>query len=322
MKYSDSFGIEFGKKSSKILLGTAYFGDTISEAEAFSMMDAYYELGGRHIDTARLYANGEAEKVVGKWLKDRKPADIFVSTKGGYYEPDLKELPRINETEIRSDLEKSQHALGVSQIEFYWLHRDDENTPVSEIIELMNRLVQEGKIKKFGASNWRSERIFLANKYAKENKLMGFSASQIRFNPAYCLGERGGLVGMDAHEFAFYRQNNMPVVAYSSQAKGFFSKMAEQGEDALSEKAKKRYFCEENLRRLEMIKNIAKKHHCSVASAVCGVLCSISEVDVFPVIGGRTVSQIADSMPGADVTVSSEEIRELLEKSIYETKSK
>ncbi len=318
MKYSDSFGKEFGKKSSKILLGTAYFGDTISKVEAFAMMDAYYELGGRHIDTAHLYADGESEKVVGKWLKDRKPADMFVSTKGGYYEPDLKELPRINEKEIRSDLEKSLNALGVPQIEFYWLHRDDENTPVSEIIELMNHLVEEGKIKKFGASNWRSERIFLANEYAKENNLMGFSASQIRFNPAYCLGERGGLVGMDAKEFSFYRQNNMPVVAYSSQAKGFFSKMAEQGEDSLSEKAKKRYFCEENLRRLEIIKKIAKMHHCSVASAVCGVLCSISEVDVFPVIGGRTVSQIADSMPGADITVSSEEIRELLEKSIYE----
>ncbi len=84
MKYSDSFG----KRSSKILLGTAYVVDTISEAEAFAIMDKYYEMGGRHIDTARLYANGEAEKVVGKWLNDRKPADILVSTKGGYYDMD------------------------------------------------------------------------------------------------------------------------------------------------------------------------------------------------------------------------------------------
>ncbi len=312
MKYSDSFGKEFGKKSSKILLGTAYFGDTISEAEAFAMMDAYYQLGGRHIDAARLYADGESEKVIGKWLAERKPADIFVSTKGGYYDMDAGEAPRVNEEEVRSDLEKSLGALGLSHIEFYWLHRDDENTPVSEIIEFMNRLVNEGKIKKFGASNWYSVRIQMANQYAKEKGLMGFSASQIRFNPAYCIGERTGLVGMDANEFSFYKQNNMPVVAYSSQAKGFFSKMAEQGEDALSEKAKKRYLCEENLRRLEMIKKIAEKHQCSVASAVCGVLCSIPEVEVFPVIGGRNVSQITDSMQGADVTVSSEEIKELL----------
>ncbi len=309
MKYSDSFG----KRSSKILLGTAYFGDTISQETAFQIMDCYYEMGGRHIDTARLYANGEAEKVIGKWLAFRNPADIFVSTKGGYYEPDLGEKPRINEIELRYDLEQSLSALGLKNIEFYWLHRDDENTPVSKIVDFMNSLVKEGKIKQFGASNWRSERIGEANRYAQENGLLGFSASQIRFNPAYCLGERGGLVGMDAHEFAFYKQNNMPVVAYSSQAKGFFSKMAEQGESALSEKAKKRYLCEENLRRLAIIKEIAEQYHCSVASTVCGVLCSIPEVDVFPIIGGRNVSQIEDSMRGADLTIPEEVVNSLWE---------
>ncbi len=312
MKYSNSFG----KKSSKILLGTAYFGDTISEEEAFAIMDAYYEMGGKHIDTARLYANGEAEKVVGKWLAVRKPQDILVSTKGGYYEPDLGEKPRINEADLRYDLEQSLSALGLKNIEFYWLHRDDENVPVSEIIDLMNSFVKEGKIKQFGASNWRSERIGEANEYAKEKGLLGFSASQIRFNPAYCLGERGGLVGMDSHEFSFYQNNSLPVVAYSSQAKGFFSKMAEQGEEALSEKAKKRYLCDENLRRLEIIKKLASDCNCSVASVVCGILCSIPEVDVFPVIGGRTVSQITDSLNGADITVSADAIKSVLS-SIY-----
>ena len=305
MKYSDSFG----KKSSKILLGTGYFGDTISQDEAFAIMDQYYEMGGRHIDTARLYAYGEAEKVVGKWLTFRKPDDVLVSTKGGYYEPDLGEKPRLNEADLRYDLEQSLSALGLKNIEFYWLHRDDETVPVSEIIDLMNCFVKEGKIKQFGASNWRSERIKAANEYAKENGLFGFSASQLRFNPAYCLGERGGLVGMDAHEFSFYKNNPMPVVAYSSQAKGFFSKMAEQGESALSEKAKKRYLCEENLKRLEIIKQLASDLHCSVASVVCGILCSISEMEVFPIIGGRNISQIADSMGGADIVIPEERLR-------------
>ena len=62
MRYSDCFGV----KSSRILLGTGYFGDGISETEAFLMMDRFRELGGTHIDTARLYANGVAEEIVGK----------------------------------------------------------------------------------------------------------------------------------------------------------------------------------------------------------------------------------------------------------------
>ena len=309
MKYSDSFG----KRSSKIILGTGYFGDGITEEESFRIMDTYYELGGRHIDTARLYADGESEKVVGRWLKDRKPADIFVSTKGGFYDVDACEKPRLNEADIRGDLEQSLAALELDCVDFYWLHRDDESIPASQIIDYMNALLQEGKFKKFGASNWRSERIEQANRYAKENDLTGFSASQIRFNPAYCLGERGGLVGMDAKEFAFYQNNSMPVAAYSSQAKGFFSKMAEFGESGLSEKAKKRYLCEENIRRTEIIKQLAKEHNCSLASVVCAILCSVAEFDVFPIIGGRNVMQILDSLQGADVEISSEMVKTFMD---------
>ena len=309
MKYSDSFG----KRSSKILLGTGYFGDTITEAESFQILDAYYEAGGRHIDTARLYADGESEKVVGRWLKDRKPADIFVSTKGGFYDVDACEKPRLNETDIRGDLEQSLAALELDCVDFYWLHRDDESLPVSQIIDYMNALLQEGKFKKFGASNWCSGRIEEANRYAEERGLVGFSASQIRFNPAYCVGERGGLVGMDAKEFEFYHKSGMPVAAYSSQAKGFFSKMAEFGESGLSEKAKKRYLCEENIRRTEIIKQLAKEHNCSIASVVCAILCSVSEFDVFPIIGGRNVSQILDSLDGADITIPSDTVRTLLD---------
>ncbi len=307
MRYSDSFG----RRSSKILLGTAYFGDGISKAEAYCLMDKFREMGGTHIDTARLYADGRAEEIVGQWIKDRNAGEMFVSTKGGYYDPDAGEPPRLSEMELRTDLEKSLAALGVDCIEFYWLHRDDENTPAGAIVEIMNNFVKEGKIKRFGASNWSSKRVDEANTYAKETGILGFCASQIRFNPAVCLGERGGLVGMDAREFEFYKETNMPVAAYSSQAKGFFSKMAEQGEPALSEKAKKRYLCDENIRRLGILKELSKKYNCSIAAAVCGALCSLDCPDVFPIIGGSRVEQIADSMEGADIVLEREELREL-----------
>lgn len=307
MKYSDCFG----KKSSRILLGTAYFGDGISKDEAFLMMDKFREMGGTHIDTARLYAGGRSEEIVGEWLSERGASEMLVSSKGVYFDSDSGEAPRLNEKELRFDLENSLKALKRDEIEFYWLHRDDENKPVEEIIDLMNGLVKEGKIIRFGASNWTSKRIEMANNYAKENGLIGFSASQIRFNPAYCLGERGGLVGMDADEFSFYKKNNMPVVAYSSQAKGFFSKMAEQGESALSEKAKKRYLCEENLKRLEVLKKLANEHNVSIAGVICGAFSSFTEPEVFPVIGGSRLKQIEDSLSGADITVEKTELAEI-----------
>ena len=85
---------------------------------------------------------------------------------------------------MRYDLEKSLSALSVERIDFYWLHRDDEARPAAEIVEYMNMFVKEGKIARFGASNWRHERIDEANRYAAKNGLLGFEASQIRFSPA------------------------------------------------------------------------------------------------------------------------------------------
>lgn len=304
MRYS---GV-FGKRSSRIVLGTAYFGDVINESDAFEMMDKFRDMGGCHIDTARLYAGGRAEEVVGRWMHDRKAPEMLVSTKGGYYDMDAKERPRLLKADIESDLEKSLIALKTDTIDFYWLHRDDENTPAGEIIETMDSLVKEGKIKKFGASNWVAKRIDEANLYAKKHGLTGFSASQIRFNPAYCLGERGGLVGMDENEFEFYKRSNMPVAAYSSQAKGFFSKMAEQGEAALPEKARKRYLCDENLNRLEVIKELSQKYECSIAALICGAFCSFEAPEVFPIIGGSRLPQIVDSLNGKDVVLTKDEL--------------
>ncbi len=312
MKYSDILG----KKSSRIILGTAYFGDGISEETAFAMLDQYREMGGTHIDTARLYADGRAEEVVGRWLKSRNANEMLVSTKGGYPTADAPEMVRISEQEIRSDLERSLNALGVDIIDFYWLHRDNEAIPAGQVIEMMNTLLKEGKIKQFGASNWTAERIEKAQNYAKEQGVQGFSASQLRFNPAYIKGERSGLVGMDPVEFAYYQKSNLPVVAYSSQAKGFFSKMTERGESALSQKARDRYLCEENMKKLKVIQKLTKRYSCSIASLICGAFCSFDQPEVFPIIGSRTVSQMEDSMLGADVLLTRDEVKMVFEKII------
>lgn len=306
MIYADAFG----KNSSKILLGTTYFGDGISQNDAFSLMDKYVELGGNHIDTARMYAGGEAEKVIGFWLKSRKPKDILVSSKGGF--PETPGISRLSENDIRFDLDQSLLALGLEKIDFYWLHRDDETIPVGEIIKMMNQFVKEGKIVKFGASNWKACRIEEANKYAEKCGLNGFEASQIRFSPAI-IAPNGNddptLVDMDEIELKFYRENNMPVAAFASQAKGFFSKY---GESTLSEKAKKRYFCDENIRRYEIIKSLAKDRKCTVGAAVCGIMCNLN--GIFPIIGCSNLEQLCDSMSGTKLKFAKEEIEIIFNK--------
>ena len=101
----------------------------------------------------------------------------------------------------------------------------------------------------------------------------------------------------------------MPVVAYSSQAKGFFSKVAKFGESALSEKARKRYLCADNLEKADVMKALAEKYNCSVGAIVCAAMCSINCPDTFPIIGGSKISQIEDSMSGADIVLNEEELK-------------
>ncbi|MFA7636377.1 MAG: aldo/keto reductase [Monoglobales bacterium] len=310
MRYSEAFG----QNSSKILLGTTYFGDTISGADSFKILDKYYELGGNHIDCARMYAGGEAEKGVGRWLKSRNPKNIIVSTKGGFPDPKLPEKSRLSEREIRFDVEASLKALDLECIDFYWLHRDDETIPCEEIILMMNSLVREGKIKHFGASNWKHKRIDEANKFANENSLAPFEASQIRFSPAIIAP--GGandptLVDMNRQEFEYYKSMKMPVAAFASQGKGFFSKLASLGEEGLSPKSRARYYCRENLETFEIIKTLAAEYHTTVAAVVCAALCSIDVPQVFPIIGGSNPMQIEESMAGGDLVLKSTQLKKI-----------
>ena len=310
MRYSEAFG----KSSSKILLGTAYFGDTISKDDAFRIMDEYVSHGGNNIDTARLYVDGEAEKIVSAWFKSRKPSEVFVSTKGAFPRKETPDISRLSEQEIRSDLESSLLALDIECVNFYWLHRDDEDIPVAQIVETMNKLVAEGKILHFGASNWRYYRVEEANRYAKAHGLRGFEATQIRFSPAIIAPNGTAdrtLVDMDGESFRYYGDKKMPVAAYASQAKGFFSKMASIGAEGLSVKSRDRYLCDENLRRLEYIKELSASYGCSVAAIVCAALCSLNRPDTFPIIGGSRVEQIIDSIRGADICLSDDELKRI-----------
>jgi aryl-alcohol dehydrogenase-like predicted oxidoreductase len=101
-------------KLSSIILGSCYFGTEISEEESFKMLDKYYELGGRTIDTARVYASwlegGESasEKTIGKWLKSRNlQEEMTVVTKGGH--PPIGDMlrSRLDRDSIFYDIEKS-----------------------------------------------------------------------------------------------------------------------------------------------------------------------------------------------------------------------
>ncbi len=284
-----------GESLSRIVLGTDGYGERIDKDTAFDIMDFYIEQGGNVIDTARLYCGGESEKLVGQYIKERNIRDkVFISTKCSHPPLDDMTVSRLKPEDIEADIDESLMALGVDVIDMVWLHRDDERKGVRHIMDALNNMVRKGKIRNFGASNWTYERIDSANRYAYESGGDGFAAGQILYNmatPAKVWDDT--LVIMDADEKKKYAENQFPVFAFSSQAKGFFEKY---NQGLLSPKARERYLCEASVKTYARIKEEAVKNGDTLSYTALRLLWEESSFDVFPIIGPSSVKQLKDTL--------------------------
>lgn len=297
-------------KVSAVAIGADYYGTSVSEKDSFRLMDIYTDFGGNCIDTARLYANGMSEEVVGRWLKGKSRDKIVVSTKGAH--PPIEDMSRsrLSEEELRYDLELSLKKLDCDYIDLYWLHRDDAEKPVGPIIESLNKFIKEGKIRNIGASNWTVKRIAEANKYAEENGLKPFCASQIKWSLVKTNGDYQDdptIVEMNEEEYEFYKKKSTAVFAYASQGKGFFSKLIKGGADSLDDKTRERYLCESNLKNSELILSIAEKNNISISAAVVSYIYSDENTNSIALIGPKNEAQLMDTIKYADFVMSKED---------------
>lgn len=304
----------------ELVLGGAELGASLDEAESFRLMDAYTELGGNMVDTAEVYSNwlpherSISEKVIGRWMRTRHNRNsLIVTTKGAHPRLDSMRVSRLSEAEIREDLEGSLLRLGTDAVDLYWLHRDDASRPAGEIVETMNRLVKEGKIRWFGTSNWSAARLAEAASYADAHGLQGFSANQPGWSLALADPARFAdttLVYMGADLYRHHADTGLAAFAYSSQAQGLFTKMAAMPGGEFPEKTAPMYRVEDNKRRLAAVVALAGRYGATVNQIVLAYLLS-QPFPVFTVAGARTIGQLEDSLGAGRFRFSEEELREL-----------
>ncbi|MDP4133166.1 MAG: aldo/keto reductase [Bacillota bacterium] len=308
---------------SKAALGTDTYGLTLDKAKSYEMLDFFMDQGGNLIDTALVYSNwapGEksrSEKMIGAWMNERKNRDkVIISTKGAHPEIEHMDITRLSREEITSDINESLEHLKTDYIDIYWLHRDCEALPVGEIMETLNDLVKAGKTRYIGMSNWTHKRIEEANRYASGHGLAKIISSQIQYSLAQALTENNDptLVLMNDDEYSYFSDHNLSVFAFASQAKGFFSKLYNGGIDNLSPKAKERYLSETNLKRFERIKEYALSHGITVGQLVVGGLCENKDFQTIPIVGCKNIPQLEESLSGADIKLTKEDIDFLLNK--------
>jgi len=265
---------------SVIGLGTSEFGGRCPESLARDFMDAYLALDGNFIDTARVYGdfksprNGESEKVIGRWMADRRARGrVFLSTKGAH--PPLENMgqSRLSREEIRRDIGESLEALQTDHVDIFFLHRDDENRPVGEIMETLESLIRDGSTRMTGVSNWKPGRIREANAYAAAHGLTPLTANQPQFSLAKQVRSLDPtLTAMDRDTYRMHLETNMACCCFSSQAHGFFTKLDQGGEESLAPNVRAEFLCPENRAVYERIKTVQKETGLSVGAIALAFL--------------------------------------------------
>lgn len=312
MRYGTVVGV--AKPVSRVVLGTMIINRGEQE-RGNALLDAALELGCNTVDIAAVYGGGDSERAVGAWMQARNNRErVVILTKGCHPNQDRR---RVTPFDIAADLHDSLARLQTSYIDIYLLHRDDTAVPVGPIVEAFNEHLRAGRVRAFGGSNWSHSRLAEANAYAQAHGLQGFTASSPNFGLAEQVEDPWGpgcetISGPQKGEArAWYRAAAMPVFAYSSLGRGFFSGRISrenwaESSATLDGAAKKAYAHECNFRRLDRLHVMAKEKGVTVPQLALAWI-SCQPLEVYALVGATNRAELADSIAGSELKLSSTE---------------
>ena len=173
-----------GMKVSELCLGAMTFGRETTEKDSLKIMDRFVEEGGNFIDTADVYGNkhGDSEQVVGHWLKGKPRDDYVVATKVRFGVGDAPNDVGLSRKHIMAGIENSLRRLDTEYIDLYQVHCWDRATPLEETLSTLNKLVESGKVRYIGASNFSGWQLQKAIETSRCNGWEPFMCLQPQYN--------------------------------------------------------------------------------------------------------------------------------------------
>ncbi|WP_406700503.1 aldo/keto reductase [Singulisphaera sp. Ch08] len=276
-----------------LAFGGNVFGWTIDEAMSFRLLDAFVAAGLRLIDTADVYSRwapgnqgGESETIIGKWLKQSGKRDqVILATKVGMG----LDTGGLAGPYIKRTVEDSLRRLQTDHIDLYQSHKDDPETPLEETLETFHGLIQQGKVRMIGASNYSAERLAEALKVSQVNGLTAYQSLQ----PEYNLCERAGFE--DALE-PVCRAAGLGVIPYYSLASGFLTgKYRSEADLAKSSRGQgvKKYLNDRGFRILKALDDVAGRYSSTPARVAIAWLLAQPSVTA-PIASATCVEQLDD----------------------------
>lgn len=301
-------------KSPKIMFGGNVFGWTLDEKQSFRMLDLLFERGYTFIDTADSYGRetGLSEKIIGKWMKDRKNRhEITLATKAGNVhtkKPDgTIERSRNNTPEyLEQCIHNSLKRLDTDYIDLFYTHFDDEKTPIQDVLETYQNFIQAGKTRLIGASNFSKDRLIEALKLGDQTALPKYAIFQTEYN----LMERTEFESTFGKLCSDY---NVQTATYFSLASGFLTGKYREKKDfkgTSRQMLTEKYFTPRGIAVLEALDRIAQNHSVSNAGVALAWILNRPHVDF--VIASATKENHLDAFDEAiQLTLSPEEMETL-----------
>jgi aryl-alcohol dehydrogenase-like predicted oxidoreductase len=205
-----------------LVLGGNVFGWTADKATSFAVLDAFVAAGGTMIDTADVYSawvlghvGGESESVIGEWLRSSGKRDkVLIATKVGML--DGEGGAKLAPSRIAAAADASLKRLGVEQIDLYFAHQDDDAVAQEDALAAFAKLIDAGKIRALGASNFHAMRLKSASDAAKAHGLPHYQVLQ----PEYNLVSRHKFEG-ELQDYCVV--HDIGVVPYYGLASGFLT---------------------------------------------------------------------------------------------------
>lgn len=291
-----------------LVFGGNVFGWTVDKETSFQLLDAFFEAGFNAIDTADVYyryapgmTGGESETIIGEWMKDRGVRDrIVVITKGGL---DMGTgFKGLGKDYLPKACEASLKRLQVETIDLYLSHRADGETPIEETLEAFQGLIDAGKIRHAGCSNY--TRGELGEALAAPGE--GRARYQV-LQPKYNLVERAEYEGEIE---PVIEKEGLGVIPYFGLASGFLTGKYRSLADAEGSKRAhgvKHYLDERGLKVLATLDAVAARHGATQAQVALAWLMARPSVTA-PIASATSMKQLTDILRCAELSLDAEDM--------------
>jgi aryl-alcohol dehydrogenase-like predicted oxidoreductase len=299
-----------GLEIAPLVLGGNVFGWTADKPTSFAVLDAFLDAGFNAVDTADSYSRwvqghqgGESETVLGDWMKERGARDrVVVITKVGSEMPAGKGLKAAY---IQSACEASLKRLKTDRIDLYFSHFPDKDTPIEETLEAHQRLIDAGKVRAVGGSNYDAAGLKEAL-----DKSGGKRARYTVLQPHY------NLLVRDQYEGALEdvcAKEGLGVIPYFALASGFLTgKYRNEGDLRKSPRGgrMKANFNSRGLAILEALDKVSKAHDATPAQVALAWLIARPSVTA-PIASATSVAQLKELAPSASLNLTPDDLKAL-----------